>query len=101
VSKCLRRLTFPNCSECRHSGDISPELLEASRSSEQCREMCRVHEDNITQPFAFGRHPKDDVEFGFSGRGERMRTFEINGLAGQHADAIAARQAASPAARVR
>src|SRR5580700_6019729 len=66
-----------------HQREISPEVLETFRAAEECGEVRRVHEHDISGTLSIWRHPKKAVELRVAGCGERMRTVGVNRLTRQ------------------
>src|SRR5436190_15253177 len=74
----------PGLHSCRrsfHQGKIAPEVLQTVRATEECGEIRRVHEHDVSSALLIWRHPEQAIELRVAGCGERVRTIEINGLA--------------------
>ena len=64
-----------------HQGKIPPEVLQTVRATEECGEIRGVHEHDVSGALLIWRHPEQAIELRIAGRGERVWTIEINGLA--------------------
>src|SRR3977135_1721719 len=72
---------WASCRRSFHQGKIPPEVLQTVRATEECGEIRRVHEHDVSGALLIWRHPEQAIKLRVAGCGERVRTIEINGLA--------------------
>src|SRR4029077_8913052 len=91
---CKARTSFKSSVATRrsspHRREIPPEGLETLGAAKEGGEIGGIDQNDVSRPLLVRRHPQEAIKLPVTRLGERVRTFEVDRLPGQHLDGVPA-----------